>query len=111
MNDTKNRRVFLSTLVSLFGAGFMRSIPLPALEWSERESTWILPGCNHIVAGEECGKPGVAIIKLMTGSLFRVQAPEGDNLGRGVGSRWIVVCEDHKDNYPDLDGIELDTKT
>jgi hypothetical protein len=64
--------------------------------------------CSHLVDGIVCGKPGVATIKVKQGVLS-LNSPKLEEMGRGVGSQWIVVCSQHITMYPDHDGMFLDS--
>lgn len=72
------------------------------LRWEREE----VKTCEHILWGAPCGLPATAIIKVQQGALVQTTA-DGEDLPRGVGSRWIAVCEQHETYYPDFDGIKF----
>lgn len=62
--------------------------------------------CGHKTQGIECGQPAVCAIVINKGRLS-LKSETGDEMGRGVGSTYLPVCDLHKANYPDHEGIEL----
>lgn len=69
-----------------------------------------MPGpCSHKIDGIACGKPGVAAIKIRQGNIHCL-GPKQEDMGRGVGSLWIVVCDQHIASYPDHEGMFLGEK-
>ena len=63
--------------------------------------------CEHKTSsGVQCGKLAVALIKLKEGRVTQLDT-EGWEIGRGVGSQWIPVCQEHVSAYPDHDGFDL----
>ena len=64
------------------------------------------PTCEHKTNGVRCGKPAVCIIKTKEGKLLQTDEAH-TGMGRGVGSLWLPICEFHKENYPDHEGMSL----
>ena len=60
--------------------------------------------CEHPVNGSACGKPANVVIKVQQGVLLQ---DTNYGIGRGVGSRWMPICESHAGEYPDYDGFAI----
>lgn len=76
---------------------------IPWIAETARDST-----CAHTVDGKPCGKPAVCVIEWKRGRLAITDGEQTGDLGRGIASLWIPICELHKEAYPDHDGFELD---
>lgn len=58
---------------------------------------------------EFCGKNGVAVIKIKSGAVIKQESAKGKDLGRGTGSLWLVVCEEHKKLYPECESFPIES--
>lgn len=64
--------------------------------------------CEYRAPTDEvvCGMPAVCVIKYKVGKLTALD-DENKEMGRGVGSRWVAICEHHKNKFPDCEGFDL----
>jgi hypothetical protein len=59
-------------------------------------------------SGRQCKCYAVAAVCVRKGQLLQYSPDADKAIGRGVGSQWITVCNQHARNFPDYDGFVIE---
>jgi len=63
--------------------------------------------CEHKVGETVCGKDAVAAVKIKQGRLHQEAFHPTRDMGWGIGSSYLPVCQEHIAAYPDHEGFDL----